>query len=149
MARIDDQIAGLAALSPAQLRAEWRGQHRGQRTPDGLGRDLATRAIAWRMQERIWGGLPPARIRELDRLARQLQDDGDLDIARDIQLKPGTRLVRDWHGISYHVLVVEEGFEFEDRFYRSLTPIARAITGAAWSGPRFFGLKGKRGAPGN
>lgn len=149
MARVDDQITELAIMSPAQLRAEWRRWHRGQRIPDGLGRDLATRAIAWRMQERIWGGLPPARMRELDRLARQLREGGDLDIARDIRLKPGTRLVRDWHGTSYHVLVVEEGFEFEERFYRSLTPIARAITGAAWSGPRFFGLKGKRGAPGS
>lgn len=141
MTTLADQLAGLATKSQAQIRAEWRRVHRGQVMPTGLGRDLATRAIAWKLQEPVRGGLPPAVLRELGRLAQQLTANGELDIARDVRLKPGTKLVREWHGKFYHVLVLEEGFEFEDRQYRSLTPIAREITGAAWSGPRFFGLK--------
>ena len=108
--------------------------------PFGLGRDLASRAIAWRLQERVHGTLPPSSLRELKRLTQQLRDNGDLDIVREVRLKPGTKLVRQWHDRIYHVLVLEDGFQFEDRHYRSLTPIAREITGAAWSGPRFFGL---------
>lgn len=142
MAFLVDQLAALAAMSQAQLRAEWRRTHKGQVLPNGLGRDLASRAIAWRIQERVHGSLPPATSRELRRLARQLQEQGDLDLARQINLKPGTKLVRQWRRRIYHVLVLAEGFQFEDRCYGSLTPIAREITGAAWSGPRFFGLKG-------
>mgnify|MGYP001000906205 CR=1 FL=1 len=141
MTRLADQTVGLAAMSQAQLRAEWRRIHKGQMMPSGLGRDLATRAITWKLQERVHGGMPPATSRELRRLADQLRDTGEIDIARDIRLKPGTRLVRQWHGRVFHVLVLEDGFLFEDRHYRSLTPIAREITGAAWSGPRFFGIR--------
>jgi hypothetical protein len=70
---------------------------------------------------------------------------GELDLERELQLKPGTRLVRQWHGQTYRVLVLDHGYQYADRHYQSLTPIAREITGAAWSGPRFFGLK-RRGA---
>jgi hypothetical protein len=138
--RIDGQIAGLATMSQAQLRAEWRRAHKGQIMPKGLGRDLATRALAFRMQEHLNGGYTPAVVRELQKLAQQIADKGDLEISSELRLKPGTRLVRQWHDKIYHVLVLEEGFQFQDRHYRSLTPIARAITGAHWSGPRFFGL---------
>jgi hypothetical protein len=137
---LTDQLVGLATMSQAQLRAEWRRQHKGQVMPTGLGRDLASRAIAWRLQERVHGTLPPSSLRELKRLAQQLRNIGDLDIAREVRLKAGTKLVRQWHDRIYHVLVVEDGFQFEDRQYQSLTPIAHEITGAAWSGPRFFGL---------
>jgi hypothetical protein len=146
MAGIDDQLAGLATLSQAQLRTEWRKYHKGQLMPLGLGRDLASRAIAWTMQERVRGGLAPATNRELKRLAKQLADTGDIDLGKEPLLKHGTKLVRQWHGTIYHVLVLEDGFQFQGRHYRSLTPIAREITGAAWSGPRFFGLKEKTDA---
>jgi len=149
MAGIDEQLSGLVTLSQAQLRAEWRKYHKGQLMPLGLGRDLASRAIAWKMQERVRGGLAPATSRELKRLAKQLVEIGDIDLGKGPLLKPGTKLVRQWHGTIYHVLVLEDGFQFQDRHYRSLTPIAREITGAAWSGPRFFGLKDKSDAPTN
>lgn len=127
----------------ASLRAEWRRQHRGRIIPAGLGRDLATRAIAFRLQERVHGGLPGAYTRELKRLARQLVQGGVDEASKPRSIKPGTKLVRQWHGQTYYVLVLEDGFEFQNRHYRSLTPISREITGAAWSGPRFFGLKRK------
>ena len=141
MGLLDNQLAGLAAMSQAQLRAEWRRMHKGQVMPVGLGRDLASRAIAWRMQERVHGGLAPATAREMQQLLKQLAETGDIALAKELHLKLGTKLVRQWHGSIYHVLVLNEGFQFQDRYYRSLTPIAREITGAKWSGPRFFGLK--------
>jgi hypothetical protein len=58
--------------------------------------------------------------------------------------KPGTRLVREWHGVTYEVVVTDDGYLWQDRVYRSLTAIAREITGANWSGPRFFGLLNKK-----
>lgn len=109
--------------------------------PDGMSCDLMARHIAWKMQEKVHGGLAPARIREMNRLSDQLRGSGDLDLARERQLRTGTRLVREWHGKVYSVTVLDQGYLFEDRLYGSLTPIAREITGAAWSGPRFFGLK--------
>ena len=103
------------------------------------------RSIAWRLQERLHGGLPPAKLRELDRFSEQLATEGDIDIGQSQSLKPGSRLVRHWHGNAYCVTVLEEGFEFEEQHYSSLTQIAREITGAAWSGPRFFGLTSRLG----
>ena len=71
----------------------------------------------------------------------QLSRSGEVAAEREVVLKAGTRLARDWHGKTHHVLVLDEGFLFEDRRYASLTRIANTITGANWSGPRFFGLK--------
>jgi Protein of unknown function (DUF2924). len=143
MVRIEEQIAGLATMSLAQLRAEWRRLHRGQMLIGGLTSSQLTRAIAWRLQEKRFGNLPTNRIRELDRMVAQLENDGDLEMVGARTLKPGTRLVRHWHEKTYSITVLEDGFEFEERRYSSLTQIAREITGAAWSGPRFFGLKQK------
>lgn len=141
-----EPLAELAAMSPAQLRAEWRRLHRGRPLPEGLSADLVLRAVAWRIQERSYGGLPPPRARELARLAKQISSSGVLDLERELRLKPGTRLVRQWRDRTYRVLVLDHGFQFEERNYSSLSPIAREITGAAWSGPRFFGLKRRTGA---
>lgn len=141
---LDDQLTALATMSPAQLRAEWR---RVQRTPPPrLGGDLLARAIAYRIQERRHGSLSPAIVRTLDRLARQSGNNGAVDEKSAINLKSGTKLIREWHGRTFQVLVGEDGFMFEDRHYQSLTQIARAITGVAWSGPRFFGLKRRTSA---
>lgn len=145
MAGIEDQLGGLATLSPARLRAEWRRLHRGKALPEGITPSQLARSVAWRLQEKAFGGLPSDRLRELDRLARQLSTEGDIDIGARPTLKPGTRVVRRWHDKVYCVTVLEDGFEFEQRRYSSLTQIAREITGGAWSGPRFFGLKSRGG----
>ena len=89
------------------------------------------------------GGLPAPKVRELNRLAEQLERDGELQMASYQSLKAGSQLVRYWHGRVYTVTVLDQGFEFEEQHYSSLTQIARQITGAAWSGPRFFGLKNR------
>ena len=132
------QIAALGDFDAARLRAEWRRLYRTE--PPRLSRDLMVRAIAYKMQERVLGGLGAAVRSKLRTLAQRLETDNDLGSTPGIRLKPGARLVREWHGRSHVVVVLEDGFEYDGKRYRSLSEIARAITGAHWSGPRFFGL---------
>lgn len=82
-------------------------------------------------------------VRDLDRLAAKLARGEALPSANERQLKPGTRLVRQWNHATYVVLVTDDGYVMDDRRFTSLSQIAKAITGAHWSGPRFFGLRAK------
>ena len=120
------------------MRQEWRRLYRAE--PPRLSRDLMMRALAYRIQEIAFGGLSKATFRRLASLAAEFESDGRIATPAQPRIKPGARLVREWHGRTHAVVVTEEGFEFEGKLYRSLTSIAREITGAAWSGPRFFGL---------
>jgi len=144
VARSNNDLSGLATLLPAQLRAEW---HRVVRSPvPAWPDDLLVHGIAWHIQVKGQGDLSLAARRELARLAgRPLLAPATPAVER---LRPGTRLVRRWHGATYAVLVTDDGFTFEGKAFTSLTEIARAITGAGWSGPRFFGLT-RRGAHAN
>lgn len=130
------QLDDLTAMKPEALRSRWRAVYRGP-APD-IGPDLLRRGIAYRLQERGQGGLAPADRREIDKMIKRLGKDGILTIKPS--LKPGTRLVRSWRGKMHQVLVLDDGFEYETRRYLSLSQIASDITGAHWSGPRFFGL---------
>jgi hypothetical protein len=142
MASLTENLAALATMSPAQLRAEWRRVYR--TSPPRLTPDLLIRGIAYRLQERAHGGLPPATARQLDRMAqRLLRGDGPAN-KPELRLKPGTRLVRSWNGTTYSVLVTNDGFAMGDRNFTSLSHVAEVITGAHWSGPRFFGIKAGR-----
>lgn len=136
---IQDGISALATMSPAQLCIEWRRVWK--IAPPEMTADLLARGIAWKMQERSTGGLTPATVRKLKALAA-----GKGANAHAAVLKPGTRILREWNGRSVNVLVAEGNFIFEDRRYRSLSEIAREVTGTKWSGPRFFGLKATRHA---
>jgi len=141
-ASLEAEIAGLLDRSTQELRRAWREL---QRTgpPLGLSRDLLIRALAYQLQEHAHGGTSAAlrrRLRSLDGASAK----GDLAVHPGILLKPGTTLVRQWRGRTHTVLVDKDGFEHEGHRYRSLTIIAERITGAHWSGPRFFGLT-KRG----
>ncbi len=140
---LDERLAALNRLGLVRLRAEWRRLHRRATPPARLSRDLLLRSIAHRLQEDALGGLPPAAKRRLASLARGLAAGGEPAVApAAVRLKPGTTLVREWHGRTHTVLVLADGgFEHEGRRYASLTRLARAITGARWSGPRFFGLR--------
>jgi hypothetical protein len=135
---LSQQIAALNELTAQQLREEWRRLYRGQ--PPRLSRDLLIRAIAYRMQELVYGGLSKATQRKLDALAKQLEVKGGIVVTPDRSLRSGTRLVREWRGRTHTVAVTEDGFEYAGKAFPSLTKIAHAITGAHWSGPRFFGL---------
>ena len=135
-----ERLNALTALDAASLRAEWRRLYRSH-PPKRAGRDLLARAVAYKLQERVLGGLSAAAKRKLRDFAKQLETGDGTAFDPGIVLKPGAKLLREWGGDTYVVIALEDGFEFEGRRYRSLTKIAWVITGAHWSGPRFFGLK--------
>jgi hypothetical protein len=137
------RIAALSTCPYDDLRAEWRRLYRNH-PPKKIRRDLLELGIAWKLQEKALGGLAPMLKRRLAGLAASMATKGDLAKARAVSLRPGARLVREWHGDVHEIMVLEDGFQWRGERWRSLTAIAHAITGARWSGPRFFGL----GAPG-
>src|SRR5438105_3943901 len=112
----------------------------GRPPPAGLSKDLLGRMIACRLQERVFGGLDRESLSFLDGLARH----GGSPRRR---LKPGTVLLRDYQGQRHTVTVAPDGFDWQGTTYASLSAIARAITGTAWSGPRFFALAPRNGTP--
>ena len=139
---IDDRLEWLRSLDPIALREEWR-KLKGS-DPPRLSRDLMLRALAYALQVKAFGGLSPSTLRKLE-----VSNEGTSEAPRNSEqqksaLSAGARMVREWHGRTYSVEVTQEGFLFEGRTYRSLSEIARKITGSHWSGPRFFGLV-KRG----
>jgi len=138
------RIAELASLDLPALRAEWRRRYR--RDPPRLSRDQMMRVLAYRIQEDAFGGLSQAVERRLAKLAAEFETEGRIATPAPRRVKTGARLVREWHGRTHVVGVVDGGFEYEGKIYPSLTAIAVEITGARWSGPRFFGLVRRKGA---
>src|SRR5215510_14347832 len=138
-AAIEAEIAQLRSLALDALRRRWRAVF-GRTPPAGLSKDLLGRMIAWRMQEQAFGGLDRESLRFLEGLARH-------GGSPRRQLKPGTVLVRDYQGQRHTVTVAPDGFDWQGTTYTSLSAIARAITGTAWSGPRFFALGQRNGKP--
>ena len=136
--QVSDRLAVLAELSIADLRLEWRRLFRAD--PPRLSRDIMTRAVAYRLQEIAYGGASKVTQRRLMTLAAEFETRGTIAPPSGPKIKPGSRLVREWHGRTHTVCVTDDGFEFQGKSYRSLTKIALDITGAQWSGPRFFGL---------
>lgn len=96
---------------------------------------------AYRIQENAFGGLSTMTRRRLKQIAISLENGNDNLKGGQRPIKPGTRLIREWQGKTHTVSVLETGFEFQGSRYRSLSEIARLITGARWSGPLFFGLR--------
>jgi DUF2924 family protein len=138
IAKVEDEIAGLIDQSTQELRLAWRKLHR-TGPPLDLSRDLMIRVLANKLQEHIHGGPSLALRRRLQTLAGDLEK-GALFFDPGTVLKTGATLVRQWRGYTHTVLVHEDGFEYEGQRHRSLTVIAERITGADWSGPRFFGV---------
>jgi len=138
---IAESLARLSAATIFELRGEWRRLHRAP-PPMRLSRDLLMRGITYKLQERPLDGLSKSIIRKLERLNLDSEASDAQKPAPPISLKAGTRLVREWRGVTYTVLV-HAGWS--GRRYRSLTIVAREITGAHWSGPRFFGLRNRAG----
>jgi hypothetical protein len=138
LAGLDGEIAGLVDRSTKELRRAWlRLYHAGP--PVGLSRDLIIRELADKLQQRAHGGPSRALQRRLQILTVDFEK-GARSFDPGIVLKTGATLVRQWRGHTHTVLVREDGFEYDGRRYRSLTVIAERITGAHWSGPRFFGV---------
>lgn len=143
---IAEMLVRLSASTIFELRGEWRRLHRAP-PPMRLSRDLLMRGITYKLQERPLGGLSQSILRKLERLNLDSEASEAQRSAPPISLKADTRLVREWRGITHTVLVHAGGFEWNGRRYRSLTIVAREITGAHWSGPRFFGLRKGAGRP--
>ena len=140
-----EAVSLISTLDIGELRQQWRGLYKTQ-APPNLSRELLVRAVAHRMQELARGGLRPEPRRQLLRIAQQFKETGQASIRARPELKPGTRLMREWQGRTYEVLVLDDGFSWQNTRYSSLSAIARKITGTAWSGPLFFGLKPNRPA---
>jgi len=132
------ELAALLGFSRDALKERWQEIY-GHSPPSHLAGALLMRAIAYRIQEPSYGGLDPATRRQLARAARDLAA-GREPSNRSAPIKPGTRLLREWHGVLHEAIVLEQSVTYRGQNWPSLSAVAREITGARWSGPRFFGL---------
>jgi hypothetical protein len=137
---VDAELDRLPTMRIVQLRTRYRELFRAE-PPKAFGPDLLRRSIAYRIQERAYGGLSREHQHLLDQLVKtaKAKPNGRLEVPR--RIKPGSELVRTWNRRTYHVVVVAGGFAYEGRNYKSLSEIACEITGTKWNGPRFFGLR--------
>ena len=143
---IPARLAALKNTSTPDLKQQWRDLF--DREPPPFNRRYLETRLAYRIQELAYGGLKPETVRRLEALGEQL-DGGDRKKSRiRADLKPiaGTRLIRDYQGTEQVVTVLQDGYEWQGRPYRSLSSVARAITGTRWNGWVFFGLKNHKGA---
>ena len=132
-------IARLESLTIDELREECRRLHQTP-PPKRLSRDILLRGATYKLQENAFGGLSKATLRKLHGPGAGSLSSAERRRPR-VSFKPGTRLVREWHGVTHTVVILADGVEWRGQRYRSLSVVAREITGAHWSGPRFFGLK--------
>ncbi len=146
MARIDDLIAKLPNLRPSRVHALWQKVYRSE-PPVGAKREFLVRLLAYALQERAHGVLPRSVTKQLAiHVPHALSEAPTLpSSSASIDLRPGASIVRTWRGKTHEVSVLDRGYAYRGDHYRSLTEIAKVITGTHWSGPRFFGLK--RGRP--
>jgi Protein of unknown function (DUF2924) len=140
---ISAKLAELPHFKTSQLRALWLKLFAKPVHPK-LRRDLMIPILAYRIQEKAYGGLKPSTRKRLQRLAGELERDPKAQLQPNRQLKTGTKLIRQWQGETHEVLVVDRGLDYRNKRYKSLSEIARQITGTRWSGPLFFGLKQPR-----
>ena len=142
---IPARLAALKSTPTKELKAEWRELF--ETEPPAFNRRYLESRLAYRIQELAFGGLKPETIKRLEMLGEQL-DGGNITLRRiRADLKPitGTKLIREWQGVEETVTVLADGYEWQGRPYRSLSAVARAITGTRWNGWIFFGLKSQRG----
>jgi hypothetical protein len=141
---IPARLAALKSTPTKDLKDQWRELFDSE--PPPFNRRYLESRLAYRIQELAYGGLKPETVRRLERLGEEL-DGGDRKKSRiraDFHPIAGTRLIREWQGVEHVVTVTVDGFEWQGRPYKSLSAIARAITGTRWNGWVFFGLKSRR-----
>src|SRR5713226_151472 len=134
------EIASLSKLGTDELRERWTATS-GKPLSREIGRSFLTRAIAYRLQERAYGGLKPATRRLLARVAEETATGSSPRKPQSRKAQSGTILIREWQGNAHRVTMLDDGVSFNGKRYRSLSEVAREITGSRWSGPRFFGLR--------
>ncbi len=136
------EIARLESLDQVALKERWRELFGDE--PPAYRRGFLVKGLAFRVQELAHGGLAPAARTRLDRLAEEQEKATPEDNRRRADaetLMIGTTLVREWDGVNHQVTVIDGGFEWQGRKYKSLSAVARAITGTRWNGWLFFGLR--------
>jgi hypothetical protein len=138
--QLSAEIAAIESLSTAQLRGRWKALY-GTQPPPRASRDLLMRAVAYRIQERALGGLSASTRRVLERIADDVRERRPTRATPMRKLHAGAILLREWGGTRHQVTVLVNGVQFRGKQYRSLSEVARMITGSRWSGPLFFGLK--------
>ena len=139
---ISRELASLRSLPIKELKQRWRSLY-DSGPPLRISRELLTRAVAYRIQEQALGGLKPSTRRLLERLARDARSGRPLKLSTCAPASAGTVLMRAWQGITHEVKVLDRGVLYKRKRYRSLSEVARLITGSRWSGPLFFGLHSK------
>lgn len=137
---VESEIERLQGQGIIALRDYWARRFR-RPAPPIQSADLLHRLIAWQLQVEAYGDLDTTTKQMIARLMRAKNGNGALPRSALNPLKTGSVLVREWRGVEHRVLVLDDGFEHRGKRYKSLTQIARTITGTRWSGPRFFGLE--------
>jgi hypothetical protein len=137
------EIEELREATSDNLKQRWRALY-GTEPPRRISRDLLIRALAYRIKEKALGGLKPTTRRLLAKVAADASARRPIEVAPEPSLKPGTVLLREWHGTQHQVIVRANGIVFNCKQYKSLSEVAYRITGTKWSGPLFFGLKANR-----
>ena len=133
------EILSLSKLDIDKLRERWKAIY-GKAPSREIGRSFLTRAISYRLQERAYGGLKPSTSRLLARAVEETAT-GSSKKPQTRMAQSGTILIREWRGTAHRVTMLDNGVTFNGKRYRSLSEVAREITGSRWSGPRFFGLR--------
>lgn len=135
----DDQLKALPGMSRKDLQSLW-AKLFGNPSSPALRRENIVPILAYRLQEKAFGGLKPSVAKRL-RALLDAERDGAKKPTPSVRLRPGTRIVREWQGQLHEVSTLADGYEYKGQTWRSLSEIARAITGTRWSGPAFFGVK--------
>jgi hypothetical protein len=137
-------VAALKSLPIPQLKQQWRDLFESE--PPPYNRRFLEHRLAYRIQELAYGGLKPEMLRRLRALAEELDGGDPLNRRRHHQDRPlaGTRLIREWQGVDHCVTVRDDGYEYQGCPYKSLSAVARTITGTRWNGWLFFGLKNRK-----
>ncbi len=140
------QLAALPGKSTVELKQLWRELY--DREPPSFNRDFLVKRLAYRIQELAYGGLSARAEAKLDRLIaeEEARVKGKQPVRKGDRPIAGTRLIREWKGVEHTATVLADGYEYQGRPYKSLSAIARTITGTRWNGPLFFALRPYRNA---
>jgi hypothetical protein len=139
-AKLGAEIGRLPDLPYRELKDRWRTLF-GNPAPKHVSKQLLIKAVAYRMREKVLGGLPAETKRRFREIAAAISEGREDTLSLGPRIKPGARLVRSWQGATHIVEVLAEGFEWQGNRYGSLSAIAKAITGTNWNGYVFFGVK--------
>ena len=137
------RLAALKGMPASALQELWQ-ELIGTPVAPGLRRELMIPILAYKLQEKAYGGLKPSTRTHLRRLAASLAADKSVPLIRESRFKPGTRLIREWRGETHEVTIRASGYEYHVKEFATLSEIANLITGTRWSGPLFFGIKASK-----